>query len=100
VEENISVGRNSDFKYLYLRMTSEQKDIYTGFIHTHPDPHTHTPTPTLTGMGILVRSFPMQFLRKLQKLIFELGLGGMTVRRFSRVGCHLSKKLGAGPPGD
>ena len=65
-----------------------------------PPIHTHPPTHTIhTGIGIFVRSFPMQFLRKLHRLIFDRGLGGTMVRRESSVGCHFSKKLGTGPSG-
>ena len=50
-------------------------------------------------MGILERSFPMQFLMMLQRLTRWLGLGGMELRRFSTVGWRFSKKLGRGPTG-
>ena len=86
-----------------LRVERSECGKYTQASPTHIQctSHTHSPpTHTIhTGIGIFVRSFPMQFLRKLHRLIFDRGLGGTMVRRESSVGCHFSKKLGTGPSG-
>ena len=73
--------------------------MYT-VVCTYPILYKHkTLVPKLTGMGILERSFPIQFFMMDQRLSLWLGLGGTDVRLLSKVGLMLTKKLDEGPAG-